>query len=266
MTTETRARGSAVREMRTDPKIGARHLARQGRICVRQSHPNQVLRHPESARRQYGLVERAEQLGWPREQIGVIDEDQGKSAAGSAAAHGRDGFAQLVSAVGLGEVGVVLALEVSRLARNSAEWYRLLELAALTGTLIADDTTVYDPRLFNDRLLLGPRGTISEVELHCIQERLHGARMSKARRGELPLACRRATWPVAMGRPSSTPTRKSKGRSGPSSPSSSGWAPPPRCCTSSTRMGSGSPGGAGMPRPGRGSSGCGRATRRSTWC
>ncbi len=187
MTTETRARGSAVREMRTDPKIGARHLARQGRICVRQSHPNQVLRHPESARRQYGLVERAEQLGWPREQIGVIDEDQGKSAAGSAAAHGRDGFADLVSQVGLGEVGIVLALEVSRLARNSAEWYRLLELAALTGTLIADDTTVYDPRLFNDRLLLGPRGTISEVELHCIQERLHGARMSKARRGELPL-------------------------------------------------------------------------------
>lgn len=170
-----------------DPKIHPRHLARQALIYVRQSHPNQVQRHPESARRQYGLAERAEQLGWPREQIAVIDEDQGKSAAGSAAAHGRDGFAQLVSAVGLGEVGIVLALEVSRLARNSAEWYRLLELAALAGTLIADDTTIYDPRLFNDRLLLGLRGTISEVELHCIQERLHGARLSKARRGELPL-------------------------------------------------------------------------------
>src|SRR6266536_1775629 len=90
-------------------------------------------------------------------------------------------------AVGLGEVGIVLALEVSRLARNSAEWYRLLELAALAGTLIADDTTVHEPRLFNDRLLLGLRGTISEVELHCIQERLQGARLSKARRGELPL-------------------------------------------------------------------------------
>ena len=170
-----------------DPKIHLRHLARQALIYVRQSHPNQIQRHPESARRQYGLVERAEQFGWAREQIEVIDEDQGKSAAGSAAAHGRDGFAQLVSAVGLGEVGIVLALEVSRLARNSAEWYRLLELAALAGTLIADDTTMYDPRLFNDRLLLGLRGTISEVELHCIQERLHGARMSKARRGELPL-------------------------------------------------------------------------------
>lgn len=180
-----RASGPVARP--TDPKIHLRHLARQARIYVRQSHPNQVQRHPESARRQYGLVERAEQLGWPREQIAVIDEDQGKSAAGSAVAHGRDGFAQLVAAVGLGEVGIVLALEVSRLARNSAEWYRLLELAALAGTLIADETTVYDPRLFNDRLLLGLRGTLSEVELHCIQERLHGARLSKARRGELPL-------------------------------------------------------------------------------
>jgi DNA invertase Pin-like site-specific DNA recombinase len=184
----------AVRERTTvpvervaDPKIHPRHLVRQALIYVRQSHPTQVQRHPESARRQYGLVERAEQLGWGGEQISVIDEDQGKSAAGNAAAHGRDGFAQLVSAVGLGEVGIVLALEVSRLARNSAEWYRLLELAALAGTLIADDTTVYEPRSFNDRLLLGLRGTISEVELHCIQERLQGARLSKARRGELPL-------------------------------------------------------------------------------
>jgi DNA invertase Pin-like site-specific DNA recombinase len=170
-----------------DPKIHPRHLLGEALIYVRQSHPNQVQRHPESGRRQYGLVERAERLGWPREQIRVIDEDQGKSAAGSAAAQGRDGFAQLVSAVGLGEVGIVLALEVSRLARNSAEWYRLLELAALAGTLIADDATIYEPRLFNDRLLLGLRGTISEVELHCIQERLQGARLSKARRGELPL-------------------------------------------------------------------------------
>jgi DNA invertase Pin-like site-specific DNA recombinase len=174
-------------KLAADPKIQSRHLGRQALIYVRQSDPYQVRRHPESARRQYGLVERAEQFGWGAEQIRVIDEDQGKTAAGSAAAHGREGFAQLVSAVGLGEVGIVLALEVSRLARNSAEWYRLLELAALSGTLIADDATVYDPRLFNDRLLLGLRGTISEVELHCIQERLQGARMSKARRGELPL-------------------------------------------------------------------------------
>src|SRR5262249_20782676 len=117
----------------------------------------------------------------------VIDDDQGKSGAGSAAAHGRDGFAHLASAAGLGEVGGVLALEVARLARNSAEWHRLLGLAAPAGTLIPDATTIYDPRLFNDRLLLGLRGTISEVELHCIQERLHGARLSKARRGALPV-------------------------------------------------------------------------------
>jgi len=171
----------------SDPKIHSRHLMRQAVIYVRQSHPNQVRHHPESARRQYGLTERAQQLGWGPDQITVIDEDQGKTAAGSAAAHGRDGFADLVSAVGLGEVGLVLALEVSRLARNSAEWYRLLELCALAGTLIADDTTIYDPRLFNDRLLLGLRGTISEVALHCIKERLDGARMSKARRGELSI-------------------------------------------------------------------------------
>src|SRR5947208_13725879 len=114
MTTETRATGPAVREMRTDPKIGARHLARHGRIYVRQSHPNQVLRHPESARRQYGLVERAEQLGWPREQIDVIDEDQGKTAAGRAAAHGRDGCTRLASAGGLASVGGVVARQVAR--------------------------------------------------------------------------------------------------------------------------------------------------------
>jgi DNA invertase Pin-like site-specific DNA recombinase len=173
--------------MPADPKITTRHLLRQALIYVRQSSPTQVQRHPESARRQYGLAERAQYLGWPAEQIRTIDDDQGKSAAGSADAHGRDGFARLVLAVGLGEVGIVLALEVARLARNSAEWYRLLELAALAGVLIADEDTIYDPRAFNDRLLLGLRGTISEVELHCIQARLHGARMSKVRRGEFPL-------------------------------------------------------------------------------
>lgn len=171
----------------SEPRIRSPHLSRQALIYVRQSHPNQVQRHPESARRQYRLVERAAQLGWPRDQIVVIDDDQGKSGAARAASQGRDGFARLVAAVSLGKVGLVLALEVARLARNSAEWNRLLNLASYTGTLIADDATVYDPRLFNDRLLLGLRGTISEVELHCIQERLQGARLSKAQRGELPV-------------------------------------------------------------------------------
>ena len=169
------------------PKIRPRHLTRRALIYVRQSSPTQVQRHPESARRQYALAERAQRLGWAAEQITIIDEDQGKTAAGSAAAHGRDGFAQLASAIGLGEVGIVLALEVSRFARNSAEWYRLLELAALDGVLIADADTIYDPREFNDRLLLGLQGTISEVELHCIQARLQGAIRSKAQRGELPM-------------------------------------------------------------------------------
>ena len=141
MMTQTIAPASvAARELTTvssermaEPKIHPRHLLRRALIYVRQSHPNQVQRHPESARRQYGLVERAEQLGWGRDQISVIDEDQGKSGAGSAAAHGRDGFAQLVSAVGLGEIGIVLALEVSRLARDNTAWYRLLDLAGAFG-------------------------------------------------------------------------------------------------------------------------------------
>lgn len=170
-----------------DPRITPRHLSRRALIYVRQSSPMQVVRHPESARRQYGLAERAQRLGWTAEQVTIIDEDQGKSGAGSAAAHDRAGFGQLVSAVGLGEVGIILALEVSRLARNSAEWYRLLELAALAGSLIADEDAIYDPRQFNDRLLLGLRGTISEVELHCIEARLQGARRSIAQRGEQPM-------------------------------------------------------------------------------
>jgi DNA invertase Pin-like site-specific DNA recombinase len=157
-------------------------------IYVRQSSPSQIQRHPESARRQYGLAERAQRLGWASDQVTIIDDDQGKSGAGSAAAHDREGFGRVVSAVGLGAVGIILALDVSRLARNSAEWYRLLELAALAGALIADEDTVYDPRAFNDRLLLGLRGTISEVELHSLQARLQGARRSKVRRGEFPLA------------------------------------------------------------------------------
>jgi len=128
----------ALRPPVASSKIASRHLARRALIYVRQSSPTQVQRHPESARRQYALAERAQRLGWAAEQITIIDEDQGKTAAGSAAAHGRDGFAQLASAIGLGEVGIVLALEVSRFARNSAEWYRLLELAALDGVLIAD--------------------------------------------------------------------------------------------------------------------------------
>src|SRR5438067_10499795 len=128
-----------------DPKITPRHLAQGALVYVRQSSPTQVQRHPESARREYGLTERAQRLGWGAEQITIIDADQGKSASGSAAAHESDGFARVVAAVGLGEVGLILALEVARLARNSAEWYRLLELAALDGAMLGGAGSYDDP-------------------------------------------------------------------------------------------------------------------------
>jgi hypothetical protein len=179
-----------------DPKITPRHLAQRALIYVRQSSPTQVVRHPESARRQYALVERAQRLGWPAERVTVIDEDQGKSAAGSAAAHERDGFGQLVAAVGLGEVGLVLVLEVSRLARNSAEWYRLLELAALAGALIADEDAIYDARQFNDRLLLGLRNPETNNTL-CCTLRLAG---DDCRRSEQALRASRPRLPRLLAR------------------------------------------------------------------
>ena len=141
-----------------------------------------ALRNRESTTRQYDLVARAVELGWPRAAVRVIDEDLGISAA---SATGRCGFAELAAQVGLGEVGIVLALEVSRLARNNADWYRLLDLAGMTDTLIADTDGVYHPALFNDRMLLGMKGTMSEAELHILRARLDGGIRSKAARGEL---------------------------------------------------------------------------------
>jgi len=127
---------------------------------VRQSTMAQLSRNRESTTRQYDLVARAVELGWPRAAVRVIDEDLGVSAA---SATGRSGFAELAAQVGLGEVGIVLALEVSRLARNNADWYRLLDLAGMADTLIADTDGVYHPALFNDRMLLGMKGTMSEA-------------------------------------------------------------------------------------------------------
>ena len=142
----------------------------------------QLARNRESTTRQYDLVARAVELGWPRAAVRVIDEDLGVSGASAA---GRSGFAELAVQVGLGEVGIVLALEVSRLARNNADWYRLLDLAGMTDTLIADTDGVYHPALFNDRMLLGMKGTMSEAELHILRARLDGGIRSKAARGEL---------------------------------------------------------------------------------
>jgi DNA invertase Pin-like site-specific DNA recombinase len=142
----------------------------------------QLARNRESTTRQYDLVARGVELGWPRAAVRVIDEDLGVSGA---SATGRSGFAELAALVGLGEVGIVLALEVSRLARNNADWYRLLDLAGMTDTLIADADGVYHPALFNDRMLLGMKGTMSEAELHILRARLDGGIRSKAARGEL---------------------------------------------------------------------------------
>ena len=151
----------------------------------RQSTLRQVLTNTESTARQYALRQRAVALGWPAEQIIIIDTDQGQSGASAA---DREGFQRLVAEVGMGQAGIVLGLEVSRLARNNADWHRLLEICALTDTLICDEDGLYDPAEFNDRLLLGLKGTMSEAELHFIRARLRGGQLSKARRGELQMA------------------------------------------------------------------------------
>ena len=166
-------------------KITEAHRRRRAVVYVRQSTLHQVERNVESAARQYGLRERAVELGWPLASVVVVDGDSGRSGATS---DGRLGFKELVAEVGLGHVGLILALETSRLARSSADWHQLLDLCALTGTLIADADGVYSPADFNDRLLLGLKGTMSEAELHLIRARLDGGLRNKAERGELRLA------------------------------------------------------------------------------
>ena len=163
-------------------KVSAAHLGKAAILYVRQSTLKQVINNTESAHRQYDLRGRAIGLGWTAEQITVIDTDQGQSGASAA---DRAGFQLLVAEVSLGRAGIVLGLECSRLARNSADWHQLLELCAMTGTLICDEDGLYDPRQFNDRLLLGMKGQMSEAELHLIKARLRGGVLSKARRGEL---------------------------------------------------------------------------------
>jgi DNA invertase Pin-like site-specific DNA recombinase len=163
-------------------KVTAAHLSRQALLYVRQSSLKQVIHNTESAVRQYDLRGKAVALGWAADQITVIDIDQGHSGASSA---DREGFQHLVAEVSLGRAGIVLGLECSRLARNSADWHQLLELCGMTGTLICDEDGLYDPRDFNDRLVLGMKGQISEAELHFIRARLQGGIISRARRGEL---------------------------------------------------------------------------------
>ncbi|MCY4532687.1 MAG: recombinase family protein [Gammaproteobacteria bacterium] len=165
-------------------KVSTSHLERDAYLYVRQSSLRQVMHNTESTKRQYALRQRAVALGWPTARVHTIDSDLGRSGA---AAADRDGFQHLVTKVAMGEVGIVLGLEVSRLARNNADWHRLIELAALSETLILDEDGIYDPAHFNDRLLLGLKGTMSEAELHVLKARLQGGILNKARRGELKM-------------------------------------------------------------------------------
>jgi DNA invertase Pin-like site-specific DNA recombinase len=162
-------------------KIQPHHLERGAYLYIRQSSMRQVIENVESTKRQYALRGRAIALGWRNDQIIVIDNDQGESGASAA---WREGFQRLVTDVGMGHAGIVMGLEVSRLARNNADWHRLLEICALADTLILDEDGVYDPASFNDRLLLGLKGTMSEAELHVLKARLRGGILNKVRRGE----------------------------------------------------------------------------------
>lgn len=165
-------------------KLNAEHLQRTAYVYIRQSTLRQVIENSESTVRQYQLKERAAAMGWDRERIVVIDEDLGLSGS---SAQWRDGFQYLMVEVSLAKVGAIFALEVSRLARRSSDWHRLLEICAMTETLIVDEDGIYDPRHFNDRFLLGMKGQMSEAELHLLQARLQGGTLNKARRGALQL-------------------------------------------------------------------------------
>lgn len=168
--------------MSDNAKVKPEHLQRAAFIYIRQSSPTQLERNPESTDRQYKLVHRALDLGWTRPQVVVIDEDQGRSGSGLVE---RAGFDKMAAEVALGRAGILLGLEVSRLARNNADWYRLLDLCGMTDTLIGDSDGLYHPALINDRLVLGLKGTMSETELHVLRARLHGGIRNKAARGEL---------------------------------------------------------------------------------
>ena len=157
------------------------HHARLAYVYIRQSTTQQVLQHTESQRRQRGLVQRAVDLGWPKEQVVLVDEDLGRSAART---QQRTGFENMLGEVALGKVGLILSLEVSRISRGNSSWYHLPDICAVTDTLIGDGDGIYDPRSHNDRLLLGLKGTMSEAELHIMKQRLVEAVRAKAQRGE----------------------------------------------------------------------------------
>jgi DNA invertase Pin-like site-specific DNA recombinase len=168
--------------MSANERIKPTHLKRCAYVYVRQSTATQVEYNRESTDRQYQLAERAARLGWPKPQVKIIDEDLARSGSETS---DRGGFVMMTTDVALGHVGLILAIEVSRVARNNADWYRLLDLCGVTDTLIGDEDGIYHPGLFNDRLLLGLKGTMAEAELHVIRARLEGGIRNKAARGQL---------------------------------------------------------------------------------
>lgn len=188
--------------MSSHPKIQSVHLERQAYVYIRQSSMRQVEENLESQDLQYQLVNRAQAFGWPEAQVVVVDDDLGKSGISSSQ---RDGFQNVVAAVGLSQVGIILVTDVSRLARNCADWYRLLDLASLCGTLISDASGVFDPRIYDDRLLLGLKGAFSEAQWYNMRTQLCAAQMNKAKRGELrlrlPVGLERLEDPTAPGAP-----------------------------------------------------------------
>src|SRR6266849_6997626 len=166
----------------TDERLTTAHRAKLAYVYLRQSSVYQVRQHQESTELQYRLVDSAVGLGWPHERVQVIDEDLGKSGAGSVERHG---FQKLIAEIGLGNAGLVISLDASRLARNNRDWHQLLELCSVFGVLIADGERLYEPTLYHDRLLLGLSGIMSEAELHQLKLRLHAGDRHKAERGEL---------------------------------------------------------------------------------
>jgi DNA invertase Pin-like site-specific DNA recombinase len=187
-------------------KVQAQHLRRNAYLYVRQSSLRQVMTNTESTERQYALRQRAVALGWSQEQIVVVDTDQAQSGATAA---DREGFQRLVSEVGLGRAGLVMGLEVSRLARNNADWHRLLEICALTETLILDEDGLYDCAHFNDRLVLGLKGTMSEAELQCCGHGCGAGSSIKPAAGSSPAGSRSGLPTTPMARWCSTPTGRS---------------------------------------------------------
>jgi DNA invertase Pin-like site-specific DNA recombinase len=165
-----------------NPKIADHHLARQACIYIRQSTMAQVRFNQESTERQYNLANQATSLGWTPDQIRILDGDLGHSGEQT---NNRDDFKTLVSDVAMGQVGAIFSLESSRLARSNKDWHRLLELCAITKTLVFDGDGCYDPADFNDSLVLGMKGTFAQAELHIIRARLHGGKLNKAQKGEL---------------------------------------------------------------------------------